>query len=235
MEFFTLVIFIVLYSFIQSVFGIGLLVFGTPTMLLMDYSFTESLWILIPPSLAISLSQILLSKKQVESKKDIYIYTVCPLVFCLILITQIDYLIDIKKIVGLFLLLIVFLRTNKYSEKFIRKIVNNYRRLSLIIIGAIHGLSNLGGGPLSAMMSIIHSDKETIKVNIAFIYFILALSQITILFVIDGFLINYSTILFIMTALFINFLFGNTFLYYPLYPHQIHLELLQVHYTLLNN
>ena len=199
MEFFTLVIFIVLYSFIQSVFGIGLLVFGTPTMLLMDYSFTESLWILIPPSLAISLSQILLSKKQVESKKDIYIYTVCPLVFCLILITQIDYLIDIKKIVGLFLLLIVFLRTNKYSEKFIRKIVNNYRRLSLIIIGAIHGLSNLGGGPLSAMMSIIHSDKETIKVNIAFIYFILALSQITILFVIDGFLINYSTILFIIS------------------------------------
>ena len=32
---------------------------------------------------------------------------------CLILIIQIDYLIDIKKIVGLFLLLIVFLRVNK--------------------------------------------------------------------------------------------------------------------------
>ena len=209
MEFFTLISFIILYSLIQSVFGIGLLVFGTPTMLLMGYSYTESLWILIPPSLALSLSQVLLSKKQIESKKDIYIYTISPLIICLIVITQIDYLIDIKKIVGLFLLLIVFLRTNKYSEKLIKVIVSDYRRLSLIIIGAIHGLSNLGGGPLSAMMSIIHSDKETIKVNIAFVYFIFALSQLTVLFIIDGSLINYSTIIFIITALSINFAFGK--------------------------
>ena len=43
MEFYTLVFFIILYSLIQSVFGIGLLVFGTPTMLLMGYSYTETL------------------------------------------------------------------------------------------------------------------------------------------------------------------------------------------------
>ena len=209
MEFFSLISFIIIYSLIQSVFGIGLLVFGTPTLLLMDYSYTESLWILIPPSLALSLSQILLSKKKIESKKDIYIYAISPLIICLILITQIDYLIDIKKIVGLFLLLIVFLRVNNYSEKFLAKMVNNYRRLSLIIIGAIHGLSNLGGGPLSAMMSIIHNDKETIKVNIAFVYFIFALSQLAVLCVIDGFMINTSTILFILIAVGINFAFGE--------------------------
>ena len=209
MEFLTLISFVILYSLIQSVFGIGLLVFGTPTMLLMGYSYTDALWILIPPSLALSLSQVLLSKKEIKSKKDIYIFTIIPLVICLILITQIDYLLDIKKIVGLFLLLIVFLRTNKYSEKIIRLISTNYRRLALIIIGAVHGLSNLGGGPLSAMMSIIHSDKETIKVNIAFVYFIFTLSQLTVLLLIDGFLVSYSTIVFIITALSINFLIGK--------------------------
>lgn len=209
MEFLTLISFVILYSLIQSVFGIGLLVFGTPTMLLMGYSYTDALWILIPPSLALSLSQVLLSKKEIKSKKDIYIFTIIPLVICLILITQIDYLLDIKKIVGLFLLLIVFLRTNKYSEKIIRLISTNYRRLALIIIGAVHGLSNLGGGPLSAMMSIIHSDKETILVNIAFVYFIFTLSQLTVLLLIDGFLVSYSTIVFIITALSINFLIGK--------------------------
>lgn len=209
MEFLTLISFVILYSLIQSVFGIGLLVFGTPTMLLIGYSYTDALWILIPPSLALSLSQVLLSKKEIKSKKDIYIFTIIPLVICLILITQIDYLLDIKKIVGLFLLLIVFLRTNKYSEKIIRLISTNYRRLALIIIGAVHGLSNLGGGPLSAMMSIIHSDKETILVNIAFVYFIFTLSQLTVLLLIDGFLVSYSTIVFILTALSINFLIGK--------------------------
>lgn len=209
MEFVTLISFIVLYSLIQSIFGIGLLVFGTPTMLLMGYSYTESLWVLIPPSLVLSLSQVLLSKKQIETKKDIFIYAISPLIICLILITKIDYLIDIKKIVGLFLFLIVLLRTNMYSEKVIRIIVNDYRRFSLIIIGAIHGLSNLGGGPLSAMMSIIHNDKETIRINIAFVYFIFALSQLTVLIMIDGFLANYSTLIFILTALGINFIFGK--------------------------
>lgn len=209
MEFYTLVFFIILYSLIQSVFGIGLLVFGTPTMLLMGYSYTETLWILIPPSLTLSLSQVLLSKKKIESKKDVYIYTIPPLVIFLILVTQIENIFEIKKIIGFFLLLIVFLRTNKFSEKLITDIVSNYRRLSLAIIGAIHGLSNLGGGPLSAMMSIIHNDKETIKVNIAFIYFILALSQITVLFILEGFLLNYSSIIFIMTALLINYSLGE--------------------------
>ena len=52
-------------------------------------------------------------------------------------------------------------------------------------------------------------DKEIIKINIAFVYFILALSQLAILFIIDGFLISYSTIVFIVTALGINFAFGK--------------------------
>ena len=125
MEFYTLVFFIILYSLIQSVFGIGLLVFGTPTMLLMGYSYTETLWILIPPSLTLSLSQVLLSKKKIESKKDVYIYTISPLVILLILITQIENIFDIKKIIGFFLLFIVFLRTNKFSEK-LSKAVTSY-------------------------------------------------------------------------------------------------------------
>lgn len=99
MEFYTLVFFIILYSLIQSVFGIGLLVFGTPTMLLMGYSYTETLWILIPPSLTLSLSQVLLSKKKIESKKDVYIYTIPPLVIFLILVTQIENIFEIKKII----------------------------------------------------------------------------------------------------------------------------------------
>ena len=209
MELFILIGLITLYSFIQAVFGIGLLVFGTPTLLLIGYSYTEALWVLLPPSLALSFSQVLLSKKQIESKTDTFFYTLPPLVICLTLISQIDNLIDIKKIVGVFLFVIAFLRANRFSDKMIEMIASNHRRLSMFIIGAIHGISNLGGGPLSALMSIIHADKETIKINIAFVYFMLALSQLSVLFVMDGFLIDHSTVIFIMIALAVNYAFGK--------------------------
>ena len=47
----------------QSIFGIGLLVFGTPTFLLLEYTFTETLSIVLPISCFVSLSQIIVSKK----------------------------------------------------------------------------------------------------------------------------------------------------------------------------
>jgi len=52
-----LIIVIVVFSFIQSIFGIGLLLFGTPTLLLFGYSYSETLWILLPCSIVISLIQ----------------------------------------------------------------------------------------------------------------------------------------------------------------------------------
>lgn len=48
----------------QSIFGIGLLIFGTPIFLLIDYSFVETLNILLPISITISLLQFFLGKKK---------------------------------------------------------------------------------------------------------------------------------------------------------------------------
>src|ERR687885_1890760 len=46
------------FSVVQSVFGVGLLVFGTPTLLLAGYSFEETLAYLLPCSMAISALQV---------------------------------------------------------------------------------------------------------------------------------------------------------------------------------
>jgi len=48
----------------QSIFGIGLLIFGTPIFLLIDYNFVETLNILLPVSITISLLQFFLSQKK---------------------------------------------------------------------------------------------------------------------------------------------------------------------------
>ena len=59
-----------LFSFIQSIFGIGLLLLGTPTFLLLGYSYFEVLNLLLPFSIIISAFQIFFSKN--TDKKFIY-------------------------------------------------------------------------------------------------------------------------------------------------------------------
>ena len=47
------------FSIFQSIFGVGILLFGTPTFLLLGYNYFETLNIILPWSLIISLLQII--------------------------------------------------------------------------------------------------------------------------------------------------------------------------------
>ena len=49
---------VALFSTVQSVFGVGLLVFGTPTLLLLGCSFEETIAYLLPSSALISVMQV---------------------------------------------------------------------------------------------------------------------------------------------------------------------------------
>ncbi len=54
----TLII-IVITSFIQSIFGVGVLLFDTPLLLLVGYDFIEAIVILLPISITINFFQII--------------------------------------------------------------------------------------------------------------------------------------------------------------------------------
>ena len=51
MDFITIGIVVAVLTVIQSLFGMGLLVFGTPTLILLGVDFTEALLILLPCSM----------------------------------------------------------------------------------------------------------------------------------------------------------------------------------------
>ena len=53
-----IIILLIITSAIQSLFGVGVLLFGTPVLLLLGYSFIESLLILLPVSISINILQI---------------------------------------------------------------------------------------------------------------------------------------------------------------------------------
>ena len=49
---------VVVFATVQSLFGVGLLVFGTPTLLLLGYSFESTIAVLLPASITISFLQV---------------------------------------------------------------------------------------------------------------------------------------------------------------------------------
>ena len=74
-DFLIIIIIISLFTVVQSLFGIGLLVFGTPTLLLLGYEFTEVLSYLLPPSIVISFCQVYPNIRHIELYKfNVFLY-----------------------------------------------------------------------------------------------------------------------------------------------------------------
>ena len=185
-EIYYLVTIIAVFSIVQSIFGVGLLLFGTPTLLLLEYSYSETLWLLLPCSVTISLIQVVNDYKLIEAKKKA-IYLVIPtLVLSLALTVTYADGINITKIVGILLLLIGIIKFSSKLQALLGSMVKKQIQVYYIIIGVVHGVSNMGGGPLSILMSTIYSKKESIRANVAFIYLILAIFQLAVLSIISN-------------------------------------------------
>ena len=75
-EFFTVMAVIAVLSVVQSGFGMGVLIFGTPTLLLLGKDFTEAICMLVPASFVISLLQLTTSRQDrvVVSR---HLYLIC--------------------------------------------------------------------------------------------------------------------------------------------------------------
>ena len=76
LEYLAILAVIALLSVVQSIFGMGVLIFGTPTLLLMGYDFTTTLGYLLPASFAISLLQVL-SAGSSRVRISRYLYLFC--------------------------------------------------------------------------------------------------------------------------------------------------------------
>ena len=191
-----IVIVIVLTSFIQSIFGVGVLLFGTPLLLLLGYEFIDVLFILLPISLFINIFQVIEHRKFVDLTfyKKILLFCIPFIILFLILTTEVKLSMNI--IVGIFLLFIAakdyFPKVNELMQKVIK-----FEKAYFILMGITHGLTNLGGSLLTAVVHTKNYNKNTTRASIAISYGTFALFQIlTLIFAKTKFSLN-STSLFI--------------------------------------
>jgi len=210
-EIYYLVTIIAVFSIVQSIFGVGLLLFGTPTLLLLEYSYSETLWLLLPCSVTISLIQVVNDYKLIEAKKKAVYLVIPTLVLSLALVVTYANGINITRIVGVLLLLIGVIRFSSKLQALLVSMVKEHIQIYYIIIGVVHGISNMGGGPLSILMSTIYSKKEIIRANIAFIYLILAISQIVVLSIISNASLR-SEVMWLIPISLVSYVFTSKFI-----------------------
>lgn len=178
-----LILIIILFLIIlQSIVGVGILVIGTPTLILFNYSLVEIMAFLLPISILTSFFNLIylkMNKKKlkVESHNDYrqYFFFVCiPSIFLgLYLLKSFEETINFKYLVSSVIIISYFLRKKIIL---IKKISKKTKIFSLSLIGTIHGLTNSGGSLLSLILSNLFN-KNTSRYNITYFYFYLALSQ----------------------------------------------------------
>ena len=173
---------ILITAIVQSIFGTGVLLFGTPLLLILGYNFQYALIILLPTSILISFFQLKnnLNKIDIQFYKKLFLFSIPPIILFFYL-TNLNS-IRINIFVGIFLV-VVAIKENILSINRMIKLLIKYESLYLMIMGMIHGITNLGGALLSAIVFSKNLSKDSKRTTIAICYLTFALFQIITLII----------------------------------------------------
>ena len=197
-DYILILLIIAVLSVVQSLFGMGVLVFGTPTLLLLGYDFTTTLGYLLPASFAVSLLQVVMAGAD-RPKISSYLYVLSvPGIGVGLWLAQNTVLASKTNIlIGLALLFSAAIRCSPKSRRMIRVLLAEQFPAYHAAMGLLHGLTNLGGALLAVLASETAHEKNAIRYTVAHYY--LAFSTAQMLFL--GFVMGYGD-------LFINNLMG---------------------------
>jgi len=204
---------VVATSVVQSIFGVGVLLFGTPLLLLLGYGFVDALGVLLPVSIAISALQVLRHYEDVDAKfyKNVLVYSIPLVVLFLVVVTTVK--INISLVIGPLLIFVALKNFSTVIERTLLSVVK-YERIYLMAMGLVHGVSNLGGSMLTMIIYSKHYPKNKTRVTAAASYATVALCQLaTLLLIGSDFTVSFADkISFIQIAV-VMFLLTEEMLY----------------------
>ncbi|MHA1567405.1 MAG: hypothetical protein ACTSX7_19005 [Alphaproteobacteria bacterium] len=181
-EYLIIVAVVAVLSVVQAYFGMGVLIFGTPSLLLLGYDFITTLGFLLPASFAISLLQVLTAGAD-RVPVSRYLYLLClPGIVAGLWFTASSPLGSWTKIlIGGTLLLSALVRFWPPSREMLGAMLERHLPSYHLAMGTIHGLTNLGGAFLAILASGTNTQKEAIRYTVAHYYLAFSLIQMTLL------------------------------------------------------
>ena len=217
MEDILLYIIIFFISTVQSIAGVGVLVLGTPIMLVLNYSIIETMFFLLPISIIASFGNLVLInymfkiKNKVDPKLTKYFFIFCFPSICLglIIIKNFNELINFNILVSLIIVFSIGIKI-KFKDFLINQNKNS-KKIITFFIGLIHGLTNSGGTLLSLFIASKEKKKTNlIRFEIHFLYFFLAIMQFIFLyFLLKNEFEFYINFYIFLPAIIISCLIGN--------------------------
>ena len=223
-EFILIYFFLTFVVFIQSIVGVGVLVVGTPVLLIFEVNIIEIIKILLPISIITSFINILIIVKQNNFTKIILnqnvkcnFFLICiPSIFLgLYILKQFKDYFNFNLIVSFIIFLSILLKIyQKKIWKFFKEdfLVKNI----MFLIGIIHGATNSGGTLLALFFTKSTRGMRTYnRYSISFFYFFLAFFQFLIFFFIFENIIEFQKYDFLLiSSVILGILIGNSLIRY---------------------
>lgn len=173
---------------IQSIAGVGVLVLGTPLLLLLNHNIIDSISILLPLSILTSFTNLsyfnFFTKKKFKNiQKDIlntfFTFGILGMMIGIVLLKNFHDDLNFKIIVSIIILISILLKNiKKNANEVSNKLSSRSKQIILFITGLIHGLTNSGGSLLSLFfLQLNNNDKNQSRYEITFFYLFLAIAQ----------------------------------------------------------
>lgn len=187
----------------------GLLVFGTPVLMLSGFTYSETLTYLLPSSITISALQVFTQKMMLnEERKNFVLFSILPLICTLYIVLKNKLNFDINYGIAFVLIFFSIINSFKFSMVKAKTIVNRYPKSILVIMGFVHGLTNLGGSVLSVFSVCKFEEKLAIRNFISFCYLTFGLIQIIVLITNNAFVYSEKNIYFPLISFFVYITLG---------------------------
>ncbi len=180
---------IAILSIVQSLFGVGLLLFGTPIMLMMGHDYFHALLYLLPASAALSWSQVkdtLHVNLDGGYRKLFFIICLPSLFFGMMFAQHFDLKWEIKLFITVMLFVSFIIRSATSFREKIQEGMRKNPSSALLFMGLVHGLSNMGGSILTPLVSSLYTDKIKILAGVSFDYAFMATFQLIVLVFMQG-------------------------------------------------
>lgn len=206
---------------VQSIVGVGVLVLGTPFLLLLGNNIIDTISILLPISILTSLTNLIylnlydkekVKKIKIETLNIFFTLGIFGMLAGIILLKNFYNILNFKILVSIILIISIFLKNLK---KNVNQITNRNKQIILFATGLIHGLTNSGGSLLSLFfLQLNKNSKDQSRYEITFFYFFLAIAQyIFFLLILEK---NFYLIIFskITLVCFFGIIVGNIYFKY---------------------
>jgi uncharacterized protein len=178
-----LVIFVL--SIVHAILGVGLLLFGTPTLMLLGLGFADTLAIVLPCSMVVNLCQLRSGLPADRAALTRFAGLTLPTLALGMLVALWGMSTRWTAVlVGCALLGVGVLRTSTGAMTWLTRVIVARRNGYLAGLGLIHGLSNMGGGLLVVYASAVSPDKEEMRRVVAMGYLMFEVVQLCTLAVV---------------------------------------------------